>query len=113
MEDYYVVLLRKGPRWTGDETPELEALQARHIEHIGHMRAIGKLAMSGPVDAWADSDIRGVLIFWPAQFASMDEVRALVEADPKIRVDHLKPEYLTWRVPEAQALASQKAEGEG
>jgi hypothetical protein len=35
---YYLVLLRRGPVWTPEETPELERLQEAHLANIHHVR---------------------------------------------------------------------------
>ena len=35
LAQYSVVFLVKGPRWTAEETPETNRLQAEHLAHIG------------------------------------------------------------------------------
>ena len=37
MAVYYVYLLKKGPMWSPDSTPEIEALQAAHLANLGRL----------------------------------------------------------------------------
>ena len=101
---YYLVLLRKGPTWAPGETPELEALQERHLAHIRRMAEMGKLASVGPVEAHDDSDLRGIHILYYDQFASLDELRALVEQDPAVQAGRLRAEVFTWYAPQGSNL---------
>ena len=98
-KQYYVVLLRKGTVWSGEDSPELDALQERHIAYQGSMHRMGKLAIAGPVEMHSDFDLRGISIFNYDEFASVDELRALVEQDPKIQAGLLRAEYLAWSMP--------------
>jgi uncharacterized protein YciI len=98
-KQYYVVLLRKGSVWSGEDSPELDELQERHIAYQDTMHRMGKLAVAGPVKTHSDSDLRGISIFHYDEFVSVDELRALVEQDPKIKAGILRAEYLTWRMP--------------
>lgn len=93
---HYLVLLRKGPAWTPGTTPELEALQVRHRAHIDHMHEIGVLLMAGPVEAHADSDLRGIQILRHDALESPEELRELIEQDPAIQAGRLRAEYSTW-----------------
>ena len=94
LRPYHVCLLRKGPTWTADESPELDQLQAEHMAHKQWLRETGAALASGPVDD--DSDLRGFTIFTTATLA---EARALAEADPAVRANRLIVELHTWWVP--------------
>jgi uncharacterized protein YciI len=97
---YYLVLLKKGPAWSPEATPELAALQEQHLAHIQRMRASGKLALAGPtVHHSNDDDIRGVHLMHFELFDSIEAVMALVEQDPAFQSGRLVGEYLTWYVP--------------
>jgi uncharacterized protein len=98
-DKYYVVLLKKGPTWTADSNPELEALQDRHLAHLAAMGQSGKLAVAGPVAEPEDTDIRGINVLPCDQFDSADEARALVEQDPAIQAGRLRAEFMTWYTP--------------
>lgn len=94
---FYVVLLKKGPNWTGEASPRLDELQERHLAHIRSMHEAGKLATAGPVEDHSErGEWRGISIFHADEFASLDELRALVEQDSMFEIGHLAADYLTW-----------------
>jgi uncharacterized protein YciI len=98
---FYIAFLRKGPHWTGTDSPELEALQESHLAHIRSLAEQGKLAIAGPVELFSQGiqsqpDLRGISIFHSEPFNSIDEVKQLVEQDPMVQIGHLSAEYVTW-----------------
>lgn len=103
-EHCYIVFLRKGSIWTAQESPELEALQEKHLAHNEMMGKSGKLVVAGPVEAHFSSDMRGILIFYADAFSSLDELKAMVEQDPMIQIGRLVPEYLTWYYPKGSVV---------
>jgi uncharacterized protein YciI len=46
---YYVYLLKKGPTWSPDSTPEITALQEAHLANLERLRQEGKLVLNGPL----------------------------------------------------------------
>ena len=48
MEILFLGLLRRGPIWTPEVTPEVEALQEAHLANIERMRRSGELLVAGP-----------------------------------------------------------------
>jgi uncharacterized protein YciI len=102
LDQCYVVFLRKGPIWTADEAPELDALQEKHLEHLNRMAESGKMAVAGPIESLAKTDLRGISIFYSQAFASLDELKTLVEQDPMIQIGRLVPEYYTWYFPKGR-----------
>lgn len=91
MVNYQFGLLVRGPKWTAEQTPELQRLQADHLAHIRKMADSGKLVAAGPL---GNSDyIRGILIF---RADSMDEARAMAEADPAVKAGRLALELHPW-----------------
>ncbi len=97
--EYYVVFLRKGPAWTAKSSPELDALQARHLAHLDALRAAGRLALAGPVEVHSESDLRGISIFPKSKVGSLAVLKDLVEGDPMFKTGRLVAEYATWFVP--------------
>ena len=91
---YFISLLRKGPAWTAEETPELAQLQAQHMAHTRHLMDTGAALAAGPVTD--DGDIRGIKIF---QTTTLAEARALAEADPGVRAGRFVVEIHPWMVP--------------
>ncbi len=94
LHTYYICLLRKGPNWTADESPELDRLQAQHMAHNAHLMETGAKLAAGPVRD--DSDVRGFSIFLTA---TLDEARALAEDDPAVRAGRFIVELHPWMVP--------------
>jgi uncharacterized protein YciI len=91
MTVYYLRMFRRGPLWTPEETPELERLQAAHLAHGEKQREAGKLLLSGPM--LDDGDLRGIGIL---RVSSLEEARALSEADPSVQAGRLIFELHPW-----------------
>ncbi len=90
-EQYQLGLLRRGPKWTPESTPETQKIQEGHMANINRMAQLGKLFAAGPI--LDNGDLRGIFIF---RAASVDEVKALAEADPAIKAERLKLEIVPW-----------------
>ena len=98
MGTVFLVLLKKGPAWSAAETSETKAIQEAHMANIRAMWQAKKLVLAGPMgDA---GDLRGVFLF---QVATVEEARALAEADPAVKAGRLVAEVHPWWV-EKQAL---------
>jgi uncharacterized protein YciI len=97
MTVYYVFLLRKGPTWSPDETPEINALQEAHLANYRRLAEIGKLVITGPfLDSFAVSgEMRGMGVL---KADSYDEAFELISTDPMVRVGRLMFELHTWMV---------------
>ena len=105
-DKYYVALLKKGASWTPDSSPELDALQARHLAHLGQLHEAGQMSIAGPVEDHSEmGDVRGISVFPATAVTSLEVVKALVEDDPMFEIGRLRADYLTWYVPEGAALA--------
>ncbi|MGH8015259.1 MAG: hypothetical protein ACREBV_03620, partial [Candidatus Zixiibacteriota bacterium] len=64
MITYYLVMLRRGPNWTAEITPEVENLQKEHLAHINQMASTGDLVLAGPfLEQSGDSALSGLFIF--------------------------------------------------
>ena len=94
MATYYVALLRRGPAWTADKTPEIAKLQEAHLAHIRKMSETGKLIAAGPfLDG---GDLRGVFVF----NATPEEAKALAASDPMVNAGRLALDFHPWWVAE-------------
>jgi uncharacterized protein YciI len=91
---YYVCILRKGPAWTADETPNIDDLQKRHLAHTLHLMESGATIAAGPVND--ESDIRGFSIF---RTATLEEAVALASADPGVQAGRFTVELHRWLTP--------------
>jgi uncharacterized protein len=92
---YYIYLLKKGPTWTPDETPEINALQEAHIANFQRLNEMGKLAINGPLldSLMEGGEIRGIGVL---KADSLDEARALVSTDPMVIAGRLVFEIHLW-----------------
>ena len=91
MTVYYLRLLKRGPLWTPEETPEIERLQAAHLAYGQKLREAGKLILNGPL--LDNGELRGVGIF---RVSSLAEAQALSDADPSVQAGRLLSELHPW-----------------
>jgi uncharacterized protein len=98
MTTVYLVLLKKGPAWTAKKTPETQAIQEGHMANINAMWAAKKLIVAGPLGD--DGDTRGIFVF---QVGTLEEAKALTQADPAVKAGRLVAEIHPWWV-EKRAL---------
>lgn len=87
-----VVLLEKGPGWSPDATPELEALQAAHLAHLGAAWEAGAAELCGPT-ADPSGTLRGVCLY---DTPSAEEARAWAERDPMVAAGRLTVRVVPW-----------------
>jgi uncharacterized protein len=97
MTIYYIYLLKKGPTWSPDPTPEIEALQEAHLANLRRLGEMGKLVLNGPLlDSFATSgEIRGIGVL---KTNSLAEAQELISTDPMVKVGRLIFELHTWMV---------------
>jgi uncharacterized protein YciI len=91
MTTYVVGLLRKGPRWTAADTPEVRRIQQGHRANIRKMAEAGKLIVAGPFTD--NGDLRGMFVF---RVSSVQEAQALAAADPAVKAARLVVELHPW-----------------
>lgn len=98
MKPYFMVLLRRGPAWSADKTPESAKIFEGHMANIEAMAKTGKLVIAGPIDAPPTdrTAIAGIFIF---DVPSKAEVEAMIKDDPAISIQRLVPEILPWYGP--------------
>ena len=97
MAIYHVFLLKKGPTWSPDSTPEIEALQAEHLANLKRLGDMGKLVLNGPLlDSFTLSgEIRGIGVL---KTDTLEEARELLDTDPMVKVGRLVFEIHAWMV---------------
>lgn len=93
----YVFILRKGPAWSPDSTPEIDALQEAHLANYRRLADIGKLVVTGPfLDAFEMSgEVRGMGVL---RAGSFDEAFELISTDPMVKVNRLMFELHAWMI---------------
>lgn len=104
LNQYFVVLFKKGPHWTEESTPDLDYEHKLQLRYLAELYEAGKLAITGPVDDHSDADVRAMAIFYRHAFSNMDELKSFIQEDELIKNGHLVAEYLTWYFPEGQRL---------
>lgn len=94
---YYIYLLKKGPTWSPEETPEIDALQEAHLANMRRLVDMGKLVINGPLlDSFATSgEIRGI---GALKTSSLAEAQELISTDPMVQVGRLIFELHAWMI---------------
>ena len=97
MAIYYLYLLKKGPTWTPESTPEIDALQEAHLANFGRLNEMGMLAINGfLIDALMEGgEIRGI---GALKAGSLAEAKELVSTDPMVKAGRLIFEIHPWMV---------------
>lgn len=90
MRQYVMAFLERGPNRDLDSAAAME-LQRQHLDNIGRMAEIGKLAIAGPF--LDDGDVRGIYIF---NVSSVEEARELTNSDPAIQAGSLVMRLRPW-----------------
>lgn len=106
-EQYAFVLLKKGPKWSDEDTAENRELMKGHLAHFDKMIEAKKMKVAGPFSEQEDDSLRGLCIY----ATSLDEARKLANADPRVAAGHLTVEVMTWWT-QKDAVAFPKADGE-
>jgi len=97
MATFYLVLLRRSPAWTPEQTPEVQRLQEAHMAHIRRLAAEGKLVIAGPfLEQTGKGSLAGLYIF---RSPSLDAAKELASTDPMVRSGRLVPEIYPWLGP--------------
>jgi uncharacterized protein YciI len=96
-EIYHIFLFKKGPTWKPDPSPEVDALQEKHLANLKRLGELGKLVLNGPLlDSFAiGGEIRGIGVL---KTATMKEAQALLDSDPMVQSKRLIYEIHAWMV---------------
>lgn len=97
MSEYFVVLLRRGPKWTAEITPEIKKVLEGHFANIKKLTAEGKLTVAGPFFGQeGEGALAGLFIF---KVDSIEEAIRLAEQDPGVQAGRFTFEAITWYGP--------------
>lgn len=91
MEQVFLVLLKRGPKSSTEDSPERKAIQEGHMANIRAMWQARKLVIAGPMGD--DGDLRGIFIF---RVPTHEEAQALVASDPAVKAGRLVGEIHPW-----------------
>lgn len=96
---YYLGLLYKGPA-RNQTSEESEKIQTAHLKHLDSLYKNGNLLIAGPMGD--DGDLRGIVVL---KVNSMEEAKAIVDADPAIKAGRLRVELHPWMSQSLDVLA--------
>ena len=90
MVSFSLVLLRRGPSYTPNATPEEKRALADHAKHAAKLRSDGLLVLGGSTEG--SGDVEGVLVF----DADTTQARRLVDADPAVKSGRYVAQVWRW-----------------
>jgi uncharacterized protein YciI len=93
MAMHYLAILKKTEKWTAQASPALQQLQLEHLWSIRRNLDAKKYVSAGPLAGSAD--LVGLFVI---SAASLEEAKALAEADPLVKVGRLAVEIHPWFV---------------
>jgi uncharacterized protein YciI len=96
MRSYGFVLLRRGPAWTPEKTPETKRIFEGHMANIKAMGRARKLLIAGPLDDKSKNELAGIFIF---ETTDVEEIKKLIAADPAIQSGRLVADIMEWYGP--------------
>src|SRR5712691_12864374 len=88
---FHMALLRKGPKWTGAQTPETQKILHQHLVNVLAMLDQGKAVIAGPFGD--DTDFAGIFIL---RASSAEEAKTWVDADPAVKAELFVAEMHPW-----------------
>ena len=91
---YYLGLLVRGPKFSPEDSPERQKIQAGHMANIQRLSDMGKLVAAGPFAE--DIELRGIFVF---RTGSMDEAFQLTNTDPAVQAGRLAIRLYAWKLP--------------
>jgi uncharacterized protein YciI len=91
MEQYTLVLMKRGDKWNPDAPEFMDAMKQHHA-FVKQMMAQGALAIAGPFPFTDEGQLRGVAIFR----VGAEQTATLVKDDPIVKAGLLKPEIHSW-----------------
>ena len=91
MEQYTLVLMRRGAKWNPD-TPAFMEVVKQHGAFVKDLINKGKIAIAAPFPLESAGELRGVEIFR----VGMEETTKLMQDDPTVKIDIMRPEAHPW-----------------
>ncbi|MBS1535005.1 MAG: hypothetical protein JST78_07995 [Bacteroidetes bacterium] len=91
MKHYIFVVLKSGTNQSKDQKFK-DSCFAGHLQNIKKLADARKLVVAGPFGK-NDSDFRGLFIL---NVSTIEEAKQLLQTDPAIKEDFLKPEMYLW-----------------
>src|SRR5215475_13422159 len=99
MKVYQLALLRRGPNWTAEKTPERTKLLDGHMANIGRLAGLKKLLIAGPIDVGPDAPRDAIVGIFVFDVPTKEEAEALTATDPTIASGHFAAQVMAWYGP--------------
>lgn len=91
MVQFHMALLKRGPKWTGEENADTKRLKQQHVEYVTSLLDSGKAIIAGPLTDGGET--AGVFVF---RANTAEEAKAWAEADPTVASGHVIAEMHPW-----------------
>ncbi len=91
MVQFHMALLKKGPNWTGAQTPEIQKILHQHLINVLALLDSGKAVAAGPLAD--ETDLAGIFIL---RASSAAEAKTWVDSDPAIKAGLFVAEMHPW-----------------
>jgi uncharacterized protein YciI len=101
MVEFHMALLKRGPQWTADQTPQRKEVLTQHRAYFMSLLDSGKAVIGGPLND--ESDILGLYVL---RAKSASEAREWVDADPAVKAGYFLPEMHPWWSEEVMKKAT-------
>jgi uncharacterized protein YciI len=88
---FQMALLKKGPKWTGAQTPETQHILHQHLVNVLALLDSGKAVAAGPFGD--DTDLAGIFIL---RASSAEEAKTWVDNDPAVKAGLFAAEMHPW-----------------
>jgi len=88
---FQMALLKKGPKWTGAQSPETRKILHQHLVNVLSLLDSGKAVAAGPFGD--DTDLAGIFIL---RASSAEEAKTWVDADPAVKAGLFVAEMHPW-----------------
>lgn len=98
MQTYFLVLIRRGPAWTPEQTPEVQAVLEGHFANMQRLADEGMLVLAGPFldQAPKEGTLTGLFLL---QAASVEEAQAIADTDPGVAAGRFTMQVVPWYGP--------------
>lgn len=88
---FQMALLKKGPKWTDPQRPEIQKILHQHLVNVLSMLDSGKAVIAGPFGD--DTDLAGIFVL---RASSVAEAKAWVDNDPAVKAGLFVAEMHPW-----------------
>jgi uncharacterized protein YciI len=88
---FHMALLKKGPNWTGAQTPETQKILHQHLVNVLALLDSGKAVAAGPLGD--DTDLAGIFIL---RASSAAEAKTWADSDPAVKAGLFVTEMHPW-----------------